>query len=154
VGREIERKFLVAGDDWQAAVVVADELCQGYLCTDPDRTVRVRLAGDRAWLTIKGRARGAVRAEYEFPIPAADARELLAMCRSPLVEKVRHRVPFAGRTWEVDVFSGANRGLVLAEVELDAPDAVVTLPPWLGAEVTDDHRYANANLAVRPFAAW
>jgi len=154
VGQEIERKFLVAGNDWRAAVVAADELCQGYLCTDPDRTVRVRLAGDRAWLTIKGRAHSATRAEYEFPIPATDARELLTMCRSSLVEKTRHRVSFAGRIWEVDVFVGANGGLVLAEVELDAPDDVVTRPPWLGAEVTDDHRYANANLAARPFTTW
>ena len=84
----------------------------------------------------------------------ADVRELLQMCLTPLVEKTRHRVNFAGRTWEVDVFSGANRGLVLAEVEIEAPDAHVMLPPWLGAEVTDDHRYANANLAVRPFTTW
>lgn len=154
MGLEIERKFLVAGTGWQSAVVAADELCQGYLGTDPDRTVRVRLAGERAWLTIKGRARGAARAEFEYAIPVADARELLELCVAPLVEKTRYRVPFAGRTWEVDVFAGANRGLALAEVELDAPGAVVALPPWLGAEVTDDHRYANANLAVRPFTTW
>jgi adenylate cyclase len=154
VGREIERKFLVAGDDWQRAVFAADEIRQGYLCTDPERTVRVRLAGERAWLTIKGRSHGPSRAEFEYAIRVADVRELLQMCLTPLVEKTRHRVTFAGRTWEVDVFSGANRGLVLAEVEIEAPDAPVVLPPWLGTEVTDDHRYANANLAVRPFTTW
>jgi adenylate cyclase len=154
VGQEIERKFLVDGLGWQACAVAADELCQGYLSMDPDRTVRVRLAGERAWLTIKGRARGAARAEFEYRIPVADARELLQLCLAPLVEKTRYRIPFAGRTWEVDVFAGANRGLVLAEVELDSPDAVVTLPPWLGNEVTTDHRYANANLAARPFTTW
>jgi adenylate cyclase len=154
MGREIERKFLVAADGWRAAVVAADSLRQGYLCTDPERTVRVRLAGEKAWLTIKGRAHGASRAEFEYRIPIADVQELLQMCLVPLVEKTRHRVPFAGRTWEVDVFAGANRGLVLAEVELDAADAAVTLPPWLGGEVTDDHRYANANLAARPFTTW
>jgi adenylate cyclase len=154
VGVEIERKFLVAGAGWQSAVVAADELCQGYLCTDPDRTVRVRLAGERAWLTIKGRARGAARAEFEYAIPVADARELLELCVAPLVEKTRYRVPFAGRTWEVDVFAGANRGLALAEVEIDSPRAEVALPPWLGTEVTHDHRYANANLAVKPFTTW
>jgi adenylate cyclase len=154
VGREIERKFLVAGDGWRSAVVAADELRQGYLCIDPERTVRVRLAGERAFLTIKGRAHGASRAEFEYPIRVADVSELLQMCLTPLVEKTRHRVLFGGRTWEVDVFAGANRGLVLAEVELEAPDAPVDLPPWLGAEVTDDHRYANANLAARPFTTW
>lgn len=154
MGREIERKFLVANNGWQAAVVAADALRQGYLCVDPERTVRVRLAGEKAWLTIKGRAHGASRAEFEYRLPVADVHEILQMCITPLVEKTRHRVPFAGRTWEVDVFAGANRGLVLAEVEIEAPDAPVALPPWLGAEVTDDHRYANANLAARPYTTW
>ena len=154
MGREIERKFLVATEAWRAGVVAVDSLRQGYLCTDPERTVRVRLAGEKAWLTIKGRAHGPSRAEFEYRIPIADVQELLQMCLSPLVEKTRHRVPFGGRTWEVDVFAGANRGLVLAEVELDAAEAAVTLPSWLGKEVTDDHRYANANLAARPFTTW
>lgn len=154
MGREIERKFLVATDAWRAGVVAADTLRQGYLCADPERTVRIRLAGEKAWLTVKGRAHGSSRAEFEYRIPITDVQELLQMCLSPLVEKTRHRVPFGGRTWEVDVFAGANRGLVLAEVELDAADAAVALPPWLGKEVTDDHRYANANLAARPFTTW
>lgn len=154
MGREIERKFLVVDDAWRAGVASAVGLRQGYLCVDPERTVRVRIADDQAWLTLKGRAHGATRAEFEYPIPVADARQLLDLCLPGAIAKTRHRVDVAGRTWEVDVFQGDNSGLVLAEVELDDAGAAVVLPPWVGTEVTEDPRYANANLAVRPFSRW
>jgi len=114
----------------------------------------VRLAGEQAFLTIKGATLGAARAEFEYAVPVADARALLAICDGPVVEKVRSLCPYEGMTWEVDEFLGANAGLVLAEIELDAEDQPFVRPPWLGAEVTGDARFVNANLAVRPFTSW
>lgn len=129
-------------------------MVQGYLSLDPDRTVRVRLAGENAWLTVKGRTQGITRAEFEYEIPAADARELLELCQPAVIDKTRHRVEFGGHVWEVDVFHGANDGLVLAEVELADASIRPEIPPWVGAEVSDDARYYNACLAVRPFSAF
>jgi CYTH domain-containing protein len=151
---EIERKFLLGSDAWRsgAAGVLYR---QGYLCTDPERTVRVRLGGGTAILAIKGAGDGIARAEFEYPIPMAEAETLLnGLCLQPLVEKYRYRVPFAGLTWEVDEFLGANAGLLLAEVELERTDQPVPLPPWVGLEVTGDHRYYNAWLARHPFTGW
>lgn len=145
---EIERKFLV--DDLDAALagaVACERIAQGYLSADPDATVRVRIRGERGFLTVKSRNRGAERGEWEYEIPEADARELLALSRTPIVDKVRHRVPFGGFVWEVDVFS-RPAGLVLAEVELPRADAKITLPDWVGREVTSDPRYFNSNLAL------
>jgi len=153
MGREIERKFLVVGDRWrEGATGLA--IRQGFLSTVPERTVRVRIMDDRAWLTIKGPSRGMVRPEYEYEIPTGDAAELLEMCERPPIEKTRYTVEHGGREWVVDVFAGANRGLVLAEVELESEDAAVDLPAWAGTEVTDDRRYANARLAEHPFTEW
>jgi adenylate cyclase len=154
MGIEIERKFLVAGDGWRAAATASTRFSQGYLSRDPARTVRVRVAGEAAFLTIKGATHGATRAEFEYAVPLADAQQLLAMCDGPVVEKVRHLCPHEGMTWEVDEFLGANAGLVLAEVELACEDQVFARPAWLGAEVTGDGRYVNANLAVKPFKSW
>lgn len=145
---EIERKFLV--DDIDAALagaVACERIAQGYLSADPDATVRVRIRGERGFLTVKSRNRGAERGEWEYEIPEADARELLALSRTPIVDKVRHQVPFGGLVWEVDVFS-CPAGLVLAEVELPRADARLTLPDWVGREVTSDPRYFNSNLAL------
>jgi CYTH domain-containing protein len=150
MGTEIERKFLVKGDAWKAAAAPGIRYRQGYLCSDKDRTVRVRVAGDQAWLTVKGLTRGSSRPEFEYPVPIADGRQMLDMCERPLLEKTRHRVDHAGLTWEVDVFEGDNAGLVLAEVELERADQPVDLPPWAGIEVTDDSRYYNVNLAKHP----
>ena len=145
MGLEIERKFLVVGRAWRKGRGVL--LRQGYLSTVPERTVRIRLEGRRGWITVKGLTKGAVRSEFEYPLPAADARELLAMCEKPLLEKTRRRLRFGGRVWDVDEFHGRLAGLVVAEVELPRADARVTLPPWAGKEVTGDARYYNANLA-------
>lgn len=150
---EIERKFLVVSQAWRGR----DEgvsIRQGYLSADPARTVRVRLAGGEAFLTIKGLAEGIVCPEFEYPIPPADARALLELCAHPVVEKTRHEVLHAGKIWQVDEFHGANRGLVVAEIELESADEEVELPPWVGTEVTEDPRYQNSSLSVRPFAAW
>ncbi len=149
---EIERKFLTTDQGWRTGAGVL--ICQGYLCSVPSRTVRVRLAGDAGWLTIKGATDGATRAEFEYRIPIADAQALLALCEGPLLEKVRHRVRFGGHWWDVDEFLGENAGLVVAEVELSAEDEHFERPPWLGAEVTEDARYFNSNLAHRPYRSW
>jgi adenylate cyclase len=148
VGQEIERKFLVAGDGWQAMAESSSLLRQGYLSSNAKATVRVRSWDDKAAaLTLKGRTSGMTRAEYEYPIPVEDARELLEMARPQVIEKRRHIVPFGGLIWEVDVFEGRHAGLVIAEVELDSEDQAVELPGWVGAEVTHDDRYYNASLA-------
>ena len=154
MGIEIERKFLVRGEGWRQSAAVQTRFSQGYLSREPARTVRVRLAGERAYLTIKGTTRGATRAEFEYEIPLADAQALLAMCDGPVVEKIRHLCVHEGMTWEVDEFLGANAGLVVAEIELQAEDQPFARPAWLGDEVTGDARYVNANLAVTPFTRW
>ena len=154
MAREIERKFLVTGDDWRAGARGVPYR-QGYLAACSDITVRARVAGERAWLTIKGPASEGARDEYEYPIPVADAEEMLErLCGGGRVEKRRHRVPYAGHTWEVDEFTGENAPLVVAEVELDRIDAEVSLPPWIGLEVTYDPRYTNAALARNPYSRW
>lgn len=153
---EIERKFLVADMSaqapWRAAPGVAYR--QGYLNRDKTRTVRVRIAGDVAFLTIKGVSVGATRAEFEYAIPVADAQALLALCDGPLIEKTRHVLLHQGTTWEVDDFAGDNAGLVVAEVELSSESQTFEKPDWLGDEVTQDARYFNSNLASQPFARW
>ena len=151
---EIERKFLLKSDAWREGAT-GILYRQGYLCTDPERTVRVRIGGDTAILAIKGAGDGVARPEFEYPIPLADATHLLdTLCLKPLVEKYRYLVPFAGLTWEIDEFLGANAGLLLAEVELEQVEQTVPLPPWIGLEVTGDPRYYNAWLARHPFTTW
>lgn len=152
--QEIERKFLVTNDSWRA---LAEPLHfrQGYLSDDPERTVRVRVVGDKAWLTIKGLAIGAARPEYEFEIPVSHAREMLdRLCLHPILEKRRSRIEQAGLAWEVDEFLGENSGLIVAEVELPAADHPVSKPDWIGEEVTDDVRYYNSNLLKNPYSRW
>ena len=152
MGLEIERKFLVVGDDWRAAPAVP--YAQGYLNRDKQRTVRVRIVRDQAWLTVKGANAGATRAEFEYAIPVDDARQLLALCDGPLVRKRRRVIVHAGMTWEIDEFEGDNAGLVVAEIELPSEDAPFEAPPWLGIEVTHDPRYFNSSLATAPFSTW
>lgn len=154
MGQEIERKFLVCSMGWKVGAV-GIPYRQGYLCRQEARTVRVRIAGDEAYLTIKGQALGIARLEYEYPIPLAEASELLdRLCLKPLIEKTRYRIEYRGRVWEVDEFSGENQGLVVAEVELESPDQPLELPDWVGEEVTHDPRYLNANLVEHPFSRW
>jgi adenylate cyclase len=154
VGVEIERKFLLSGDGWKN---LGEPVFfkQGYLSSNKERVVRVRIEGDRAVLTIKGANKGATRGEWEYEIPVADAIELLdGLCEQPLIEKFRRRIPFAGNVWEVDEFLGVNAGLVVAEIELQSEDQQFDQPDWIGAEVTDDLRYLNSNLIKQPFSTW
>lgn len=161
MGIEIERKFLVVGEGWRAAATRVERLVQGYLNpasavqSGAQRcSVRVRVAGDRAWLNIKSAERGASRQEFEYPLPPADAAALLGLCVDGVVEKHRHHVEHAGHHWEVDEFLGANTGLVVAEIELAAVDEAFQRPDWLGREVTDESRYYNLALSARPYSAW
>lgn len=152
---EIERKFLVRDDSWRAAVERSRPMRQGYLPGLETASVRVRLDGDRALLNIKSATLDVTRQEYEYPIPVADAEEILdTLCARPLIEKTRHFVPHAGHVWEVDVFSGDNAGLVVAEVELAHPDDAPELPPWVGEEVSADPRYYNVSLVRHPYKDW
>lgn len=152
---EVERKFLLKNEDWRSAIYNSLELRQGYLISDERRSVRVRIAGDSAQLNIKSATLGVSRREYEYPIPLADAREMLAtLCRKPLLEKVRHFVHYGNHVWEIDEFRGENAGLVVAEVELTDPEEEFARPPWLGEDVSHDRRYYNSCLVEHPYREW
>ncbi len=151
---EIERKFLVIGDVWRSHAT-GTIYRQGYLPTQGLTTVRVRIAGDDGFLTIKGATQGITRLEFEYPIPRQDAEDMLAtLCDRPLIEKIRYVVHEHGLRWEIDEFQGDNQGLILAEVELTDEMQEIQAPDWLGQEVSDDARYFNANLAKHPFTQW
>jgi len=150
---EIERKFLVEKE----LIPEAAEnfrIIQAYLCIDPERTIRIRIAADKAYLTIKGRSEGNSRREYEYRIPPDDARELLALTVSTPVEKVRKEIYVGGKKWEVDFFEGANRGLILAEIELSTEEEDFIKPDWVKEEVSGDMRYQNSQLSVNPYTKW
>lgn len=154
MGVEIERKFLLVGDAWRA-LATPSLLRQGYLNADPARTVRVRIEGQGAFLTIKSKNVGAARGEWEYPIPLQDAAELLDhLCERPLIEKYRRRIEYQGHTWEVDEFLGENAGLAVAEIELSDEAEAFARPDWIGAEVTGDPRYYNSSLIRLPFSKW
>jgi adenylate cyclase len=149
---EIERKFLVQGTSWRNGSGVP--FTQGYLNRDKERTVRVRIAAGKAFLTIKGLTQGASRAEFEYDIPVADAEQLMKLSDGPTIRKNRYVIVYDGSTWEVDEFLDDNAGLVLAEIELSSEGQLFSRPPWLGAEVTHDRRYYNSSLASYPYAMW
>lgn len=152
---EIERRFLVRSEAWRPLVARELAITQAYLATRDKATVRVRIRDDaHAWLTIKSQGEGAVRSEYEYAIPVDDAREMLDLRVGAVLEKVRHVVPHQGLSWEIDVFSGDNSGLVIAEVELTSSTQDVALPQWVGREITGDVRYANSSLAERPYSTF
>lgn len=152
---EIERKFLLKNQLWRTLTDDSRLIRQGYLSDQPDRTVRVRVVGEQAWLTIKGRTEGIARLEMEYPIPVADAMQLLdQLCLKPLIEKYRHRIVQGDLVWEIDEFLGDNAGLVVAEIELATADQHVDRPDWLGDEVSDDPRYFNSALIHQPFSTW
>jgi CYTH domain-containing protein len=153
MSQEIERKFLLRSDAWRDRATGVTYR-QGYLSSFPERTVRVRIAGNRAFLTVKGITTRHSRPEFEYSVPVADAEQMLALCEGPLVEKTRYEIPHAGKTWQVDEYHGDNRGLILAEIELIAEDEKFDIPEWIGAEVSGDSRYYNSNLARHPFTTW
>lgn len=150
---EIERKFLVDKKKWQPSGT-GKKIKQGYLSVDPERVVRVRISGEEAFLTIKGKAQGISRTEMEYSIPLDDAEVLLAMCTGLPVEKTRYVEEIENNRWEIDVFEGKNRGLVMAEIELERENHVFVLPLWVECEVSEDPRYFNAFLSQKPFSLW
>lgn len=155
IPREIERKFLVRSEAWRSTVSAATTVTQGYLSRPGDVTVRVRRIGDEATLAIKVRDGGPGKAELEYGIPVSHAEFLLASaCERPPVKKTRHRVPYGGQSWVVDVFEGPNSGLVMAEIELPDPHSLVAIPYWAGDEVTADRRFSNASLYRNPYGEW
>jgi adenylate cyclase len=154
MGKEIERKFLVKNESFKA-FATGVIYRQGYLSRDKERTVRVREAGEMAFITIKGLTHGMERLEFEYPIALADANEMLeTICLKPLIEKVRYKFMCDGHLWEVDEFIGDNEGLTVAEVELKSSDEKVIIPDWVGQEVTGDLMYFNSNLVINPFKNW
>lgn len=155
MGVEIERKFLVKKEQWAAEQPAkSQQLRQAYLSDDPDKTIRVRTADEKGFLTIKGRAKGISRQEFEYEIPLDEAHELINNFASAVVEKIRHYITYEGKLWEVDEFKGLNEGLMVAEIELVDEAEYFALPPWIALEVTDDPRYLNAKLARLPFQQW
>lgn len=153
MGVEIERKYLLRSDSWRKQSVPM-QLQQGYLARDRERTVRVRIQDDQAFLTIKGMSTGMSRAEFEYPIPLDEAREMMAFCHPPLIQKTRHNVNYEGWKWEIDEFYGDNAGLIVAEIELSDENTAFPLPPWIGEEVTHLKRYGNSTLTKHPFSQW
>lgn len=150
---EIERKFLVLNEDYKEGLT-GSLFCQGYLNSDKSRTVRIRISDDKASIAIKGLSVGAVRPEFEYPVPVDDAKILLTLCEKPLIEKIRYRIRHEGMVWEVDEFLGENRGLVVAEIELEYEDQPFSKPAWVGMEVTSDPRYFNSALVGHPYKEW
>jgi len=150
---EIERKYLVKGDEWRE-IGVPVQYAQGYLLADEEITVRVRIAGDSAFLTIKGKSEGMSRKEFEYPIPLDNSHELLLLSKIPIIEKKRSRIEWEGKIWEVDEFEGKNKGLILAEIELKSELETFSIPPWIGEEVSGDIRYFNSYLSQHPFTEW
>ena len=155
MGKEIERKYLVKSDAWRDRVQSTEQYQQGYLSTDEERSVRVRVGKRKAFFTIKGKATGHTRAEFEYPLPLEDANQLLEhLCVKPLITKTRHTVQANNLTWEIDEFSGENSPLILAELETKSDKAPKQKPAWVGEEVTQDPRYLNMNLVALPYSRW
>ena len=155
MGIEIERKFLVNHDAWgKINKPEGKRYRQGYILSDETRTVRIRVADDAAFITLKGRASGISRSEFEYPIPVNDGQAILDEMATSSVEKTRYGINYAGNLWEVDVFTGDNSGLIVAEIELTAPNQQFEKPHWVGQEVSDDGRYTNAALSIYPYRNW
>lgn len=161
MGIEIERKYLLVNEQWRGAIQRSVAMAQGYVNDmgalregRQKASVRVRLAGDKAWLNLKSRELGHTRQEFDYEIPPTDAQALLALCVGGRIEKTRHYVPYLGHTFEIDEFFGDNAGLVVAELELEHADVAFARPAWLGREVTDELRFYNLALAERPYAQW
>ncbi|THF49473.1 CYTH domain-containing protein [Flavobacterium supellecticarium] len=154
--QEIERKFLVKSEAFITESHHQNRIVQGYLNSDPERTVRVRIKGEKGFLTVKGigNASGTTRLEWETEIPVSDAETLLPLCEKGVIDKVRYEIQKGNHTFEVDVFSGANEGLIIAEVELQSENELFEKPDWLGSEVTGDKRYYNAFLSNNPYKLW
>lgn len=152
---EIEHKYLVKHELWKQ--IVPDKsvpIKQAYLSKDPEKTIRIRVAGEQGFITIKGKTVGAGRPEYEYEIPLEEASDLIGKFCNNLIEKTRHYVLYENKTWEVDVFEGLNTGLIVAEIELNSEDEQYEKPHWIDRDVTTDRKYANSNLVVNPYSNW
>ena len=155
MGKEIEKKFLVNKTKWNSLEKPKGKhLRQGYLMTDPNKTIRVRIAKNSAWITIKGISIGATRLEYEYEIPYIEGIELLDNFAESELEKIRYEILYAGKLWEVDVFSGDNDGLIVAEIELQSEDESFQTPEWVAGEVTTESKYYNSSLTNNPYKNW
>lgn len=155
MGIEIERKFLVDHIKWAAINKPEGNVYkQGYILSDVSRTVRIRVTNKAAFITLKGGTTGISRSEFEYEIPVADGNEILGGFATSAIEKVRYNIPYKGYTWEVDVFEGDNAGLIVAEIELESEQAAFEKPDWVTKEVSDDGRYTNASLSVKPYKSW
>jgi CYTH domain-containing protein len=154
MGIEIERKFLLKNEDWRSEVKSKTVIKQGYLNSQKERTVRIRIRNDKGYLTIKGENINASRQEFEYEIPLSDAASMLLLCEKPIIEKTRNIVLDDGKTWEIDDFCGENKGLILAELELESEEETFRIPSWLGEEVTHDTRYFNSNLINHPYSTF
>lgn len=151
---EIERKFLVRNESWRKDVQKIFSIKQGYLNSDTERNVRVRIKGEKGFLTIKGKTKNISRVEFEYEIPLFDAEELIKLCVKPIIEKVRHEIVYDGNIWEIDEFFGENKGLVIAELELKSEHQIYNSPEWIGKEVSNDSRFYNSSLIQNPFSLW
>jgi len=155
MAQEIERKFLILNDDWKQHVSHSDYYRQGYLSGSDKCSIRIRISNDKAFLNIKSATLGIQRTEFEYEIPLDEGMEMLQrFCSGAVIEKTRYFVPLQNHVWEIDVFDGANAGLVVAEIELDDVDEVFVRPDWLGEEVSDDPRYYNVCLVEHPYCDW
>ncbi len=152
---EIEHKYLINKELWKLIVPESSvEVKQGYLLTDPNKTIRVRTKGDKGFITIKGKNIGASRTEFEYEIPVSDAIDLINGFSSNIIEKTRHYITYENKLWEVDKFKGLNAGLIVAEIELANENEKYSIPNWVGENVTEDQRFANSNLSIKPFTTW
>jgi adenylate cyclase len=152
---EIERKFLIEKDLWYALKKpLGEDIIQAYLVNEPGKVVRIRVTNSNGFITIKGPSENATRQEFEYQIPKEDALEILALFDPKKIEKIRHNIEFQGHLWEIDEFFGNNDGLIIAEIELNSREESFEKPPWLGREVTNDHRYYNAYLSEHPYSLW
>src|ERR1041385_4432457 len=152
MGVEIERKYLVKAELWKKIKPQKSfAVKQAYLSRDPEKTIRIRVAGEKGFITIKGPSKGISRKEYEYEIPVGDAEELISEFTKNVIEKIRHHVLYKENLWEVDEFKGDNEGLIIAEVELDSENQKPELPEWVDKEISLDKRYANSNLIAKPF---
>lgn len=155
MGQEIERKFLVDHDKWNALKKPEGNIYkQGYILNEETRTVRIRVTNNTAYITLKGVADGISRSEFEYEIPKLQGSQILAEFAESSVEKTRYNIPYKGHLWEVDVFEGSNKGLIVAEIELKTEDESFEKPDWVTEEVSYDSRYTNAMLSVKPYSRW
>jgi len=155
MGQEIERKYLTDKEKWQNVIKPDGQLYrQGYILTDPKKTIRIRLTDASGFLTIKGLSVGATRLEYEYTIPPEEAKELLDNFSVSELSKIRYKINHNNKIWEVDEFLGANLGLIIAEIELTSEDEYFDLPEWVGKEVTGEEKYYNSNLTIKPYKNW